>query len=133
MINLLKSGGWLVLEELEFDCARAIARKSEQCQAFNRLGNAVCEMFTMRGLETNLGVKLPSILQKYPMNYLSVEYNAHFDCGGSGIAKMIKMSAFQLAEKYIATQQASLQDIEEYYNSLCLGNFLCHDRDFSSS
>jgi hypothetical protein len=71
-------------------------------------------MFANRGLDYALGVKLPAIFQKLGLQQLSVENDTPISAGGSGLAKMMKMSAVQLAEKYIATGEASQEDIDNY-------------------
>jgi hypothetical protein len=48
------------------------------------------------------------------LQQLSVENDTPLSNGGSGIATVMKMSTLQLAEKYIATGQATKEDIEKY-------------------
>ncbi|MUL36896.1 class I SAM-dependent methyltransferase [Gloeocapsopsis dulcis] len=114
MIDLLKPGGWLVLEEPDFSAARAIAGKETACQSVNRVNRAILQMFAHRGIDYALGVKLPAICQKLGLQQLSVENDAPLSQGGSGVAKVMKMSSKQLAQKYIATGEATHQDIEQY-------------------
>jgi len=114
MIDLLKPGGWLVIEEPDFSAARAIAGKETACQSVNRVNRAIWQMFTDRGMDYALGVKLPAICQQLGLQQLSVENDAPLSQGGSGVAKVMRMSTEQLAQKYIATGEASHQDIEQY-------------------
>ncbi|MDZ8050985.1 MAG: class I SAM-dependent methyltransferase [Aulosira sp. ZfuVER01] len=114
MLSLLKPGGWIVLEEPDFAAARAIVGNSETLQSVNRVNQAILRMFTNKGLDYALGVKLPAILQRLGLQNLSVENDTPLANGGFGIATVMKMSAIQLVEKYIATGQATDHDIEQY-------------------
>ncbi|MDY7008020.1 MAG: class I SAM-dependent methyltransferase [Cyanobacteriota bacterium] len=114
MVDLLKPGGWLVIEEPDFSAAKAIAGDSQMCQSVNKVNLAIEKMFADRGTDYALGAKLPEILQKYDWQKLSVENDAPISPGRSEIAKMMKMSAIQLTEKYIATGKASHSDIDNY-------------------
>jgi ubiquinone/menaquinone biosynthesis C-methylase UbiE len=112
MLKLLKPNGWLVLEEPDFSAARAIAGK--EIESVNRVHQSIGQMFENRGLDYAFGVKLPEILQEFDLQPLSVENDAHLANGGSGVANMMKMSALQLAEKYISTGKSTQEDIEKY-------------------
>lgn len=112
ILQLLKPNGWLVLEEPDFSAARAIAGKD--LESVNRVNQFIWKMFKNRGLDYAFGVKLPTILQEFDLHLLSVESDNHLANGGTGIANMMKMSALQLAEKYISTGKSTQEDIEKY-------------------
>jgi SAM-dependent methyltransferase len=114
MLNLLKPGGWLIIEEPDFSAARAIVGEERGCQSMNRVNQAILQMFANRNMDYALGVKLPATLQKLGLQQLSVENDAPLSNGGSGIATVMKLSTVQLAEKYIATGEATQADIEQY-------------------
>jgi ubiquinone/menaquinone biosynthesis C-methylase UbiE len=114
MLELLKPGGWIVLEEPDFSAARAIVGEESAHQSMNRVNRSILQMFENRGMDYALGVKLPAILQRSGLQQLSVENDTPLSNGGSGIATVMKMSALQLAEKYIATGRATQEDIEKY-------------------
>ena len=114
MLNLLKPGGWLIIEEPDFSAARAIVGEETGCQSMNRVNRAILQMFANRNMDYALGVKLPATLQKLGLQQLSVENDAPLSNGGSGIATVMKLSTVQLAEKYIATGEATQADIEQY-------------------
>ena len=63
---------------------------------------------------TLLGLKLPASLQRRGLQDLTVENDAPFCVGGSGMATVMKMSAEQLREKYLATGIVGLSDLERY-------------------
>ena len=114
MVDLLKPGGWLVIEEPDFSVAKAIAGDSQMCQSVKQVNLAIQKMFADRGTDYALGAKLPEILQKYDWQKFSVENDAPISPGRSEIAKMMKMSAMQLTEKYVGTGKASHSDIDNY-------------------
>lgn len=114
MIDLLKPGGWLVIEEPDFSAARAIIGEESVCQSVNRVNQAILQMFNNRSMDYALGVKLPAIFQRFGLRQLSVENYTPLSEGGSGVATVMKMSTMQLAEKYIETGKATQQDIEQY-------------------
>jgi SAM-dependent methyltransferase len=114
ILRLLKPGGWLVLEEPDFSAARAVVGERAACQSIDRVNQSILQMFGNRGMDYALGIKLPAILQGFGLQQLYVENDAPLSNGGSGVATMMKMSALQLAEKYIATGRATQEDIEHY-------------------
>ncbi|WP_088894021.1 class I SAM-dependent methyltransferase [Leptolyngbya ohadii] len=114
MLDLLKPGGWLVLEEPDFAAARAIVGEDRVCLSADRVNCAILKMFEQRGMQGDLGARLPALLRKHGIQQLTVENDAPLSCGGSGIAIVMKKSAMQLADKYIATGAATQEDIEQY-------------------
>lgn len=114
MVKLLKPGGWLVLEEPDFSAARAVVGETAACQSMDRVNQAILQMFENRGMDYALGIKLPAILQEFGLQQLSVENDTPLSNGGSGVATVMKMSALQLAEKYIATGRVTEEDIKNY-------------------
>ncbi|UJB71390.1 methyltransferase domain-containing protein [Acaryochloris sp. 'Moss Beach'] len=114
LLDLVKPGGWIVLEEPDFAAARAIAGEDSACQSVNNVNRAIEQMFTARGMDYGLGAKLPALLQPYDLQSFSVEVDTHLSQGGSGIATMMAMSTVQLAEKYIATGAVTQADIDHY-------------------
>jgi ubiquinone/menaquinone biosynthesis C-methylase UbiE len=114
MLDLLKPNGWIALEEPDFSAARPIYGSEAESQAVTKVNKAICQMFSNKGLDSAFGIKLPSILQQLSLQSLQVENDVPLSEGGSNIATMMKMSARQLAEKYIATGEATGEDIEKY-------------------
>ncbi|MGL4617970.1 MAG: class I SAM-dependent methyltransferase [Chroococcidiopsis sp.] len=114
MLDLLKPGGWIAIEEPDFSAARAIAGNEAACQSMNRVNEAIAQMFASRGMDYAFGIRLPAIFQQMNLQDLSVENDTPLAPGGSGIATVMKMSAERLADKYIATNKATREDIERY-------------------
>ncbi len=114
LLKLLKPQGWLVVEEPDFSATRFISGTPAQQQAVERVNQAICQMFTNQGKDYALGIKLPSILQQLKLQQIQVENDVSIAAGNSDIARLMKLSAQQLAEKYIATGKATLTDIQIY-------------------
>jgi SAM-dependent methyltransferase len=114
MLELLKPGGWLVLEEPDFSASRAIAGEETACQSMNRVNRAIQRLFGDRGMDYAFGVKLPAILQGRNLQLICVENDSHLANGGSGIANVMKLSTLQLAEQYLATGEATQVDLDQY-------------------
>lgn len=114
LLDLVKPGGWIVLEEPDFAAARAIAGEDFAYRSVNNVNQAIWQMFTARGMDYGLGAKLPALLQPYDLQSFSVEVDTHLSQGGSGIATMMHMSTRQLAEKYIETGAVTQTDIDNY-------------------
>ncbi|WP_036485337.1 methyltransferase domain-containing protein [Myxosarcina sp. GI1] len=114
ILNLLKPGGWLVVEEPDFSATRAIYGNKQDCQAVDRVNQAIRQMFSDRDLNYSLGVLLPSMFQQLGLQIHTVENDVPIVNGGSNVATMMNMSATQLREKYLATGKASEEDIKNY-------------------
>jgi hypothetical protein len=78
------------------------------------LFRAVLRMFSNKGLDHSLGARLPALLQKAKLKSLSVENDAPTAQGASGVAEMMKMSTRHLQAKYLATGEATDQDVDNY-------------------
>ena len=71
-------------------------------------------MYDKLGMDYAVGLKLPTLLQRRGVNGLIVENDAPLSAGGSGMATIMKMSAVQLREKYLATGVVTEQDLDRY-------------------
>lgn len=114
MLRCVKPGGWLIVEEPDFQGARAITGPEEARGAFDRVNRAIESMFTSVGMDYALGAKLPALFQKHDLSQLTVEYEGHLSAGGGLIPQLMKLSADQLQVKYVATGLVSNADIELY-------------------
>lgn len=114
MLDLLKPGGWIVIEEPDFSAAKAIVGAKRACDSMDRVNRAILQMFASRNMDYALGIKLPALFQKLGLQQLSVDNDVPLSNGGSGIATVMKISTLQLAEKYIATGEVTQADIEQY-------------------
>jgi SAM-dependent methyltransferase len=114
MTAALQPGGWLALEEPDFSSARSLAGPPELRQAFDNVHRAIAAMYQQRGLDHAFGARLPALLQQLRLEDISIENDAAIVAGGSPHARMMAMSAVQLADKYLATGLASGEDLERY-------------------
>jgi SAM-dependent methyltransferase len=113
-LELLKPGGWLVIEEPDFSSSRALAGPPELRRAFGSVHRAIEAMFAARTMDFAFGARLPAILQEYGLDGMALENDAPMVPGGSAFAKMMGMSATQLRDKYVATGFATDEDIRRY-------------------
>ncbi|WHZ23892.1 MAG: SAM-dependent methyltransferase [Nitrospira sp.] len=114
MLRCVKPGGWVVIEEPDFEAARAVVGPDEARAAFGRVTAAIERMFTSLGMDHALGAKLPALFQRHHLSQLTVEHEGHLSAGGWPIAELMKVSAEQLRSKYVATGLVTEEDIDHY-------------------
>lgn len=114
MLAALKPGGWIVLEEPDFSASRGITGDTSQQVAMQHINQAIHRMYESRGMDHAIGLKLLPLLQARGLGDLSMENDAPVSAGGSGLAKMMAMSAQQLRDKYLATGIVSETDLQRY-------------------
>jgi SAM-dependent methyltransferase len=114
MLDCLKPGGWLVLEEPDFSESHGITGSEGQLKAVQKVNDAIKCMYERLGMDYSLGMKVPGLLQARGLQSMTVENDGPYSVGGSGMATIMKMSAVQLREKYLATGVVSDEDLEQY-------------------
>ena len=114
MLRCVKPGGWVVIEEPDFEAARAVTGPDDARASFARVTAAIERMFTSLGMDYALGVQLPALFQRQNLSQLTVEHEGHLSAGGGAIAQLMKLSAEQLREKYVATGLVTEADIQQY-------------------
>lgn len=114
MLRCVKPGGWVVIEEPDFEAARAVTGPEEIRAAFGRVTAAIERMFTSLGMDYALGAKLPALFQRHHLDQLTVEHEGHLSAGGGLIPQLMKLSAEQLRTKYVATGFVTDTDIDLY-------------------
>jgi ubiquinone/menaquinone biosynthesis C-methylase UbiE len=114
MLNCVKPGGWLVLEEPDFSGSRGVTGNAAQLEAVQRVNLAIKMMYDTLKMDYQLGLKLPSLLQQRGLSRLTVEHDAPLTPGRSGMATVMSMSALQLREKYLSTGVVAEQDLDLY-------------------
>lgn len=55
MLRCVKPGGWVVLEEPDFEAARVVAGSEKGRATFGRVSDAIARMFTSLGMDYALG------------------------------------------------------------------------------
>ena len=114
MLRCVKPGGWVVIEEPDFQAARAVTGPEEARLSFGRVTDAIERMFTSLGMDYALGAQLPALFQEYDLSHLTVEHEGHLSAGGGMVAQLMKLSAEQLRDKYVATGKVTEADIKQY-------------------
>lgn len=109
MFDSLKPRGWLVLEEPDFSASRGITGNEQELVSFRKVNQAIEQMYATLKMDYALGLQLPALLQ-----HLTVENDTPLCAGGSGMATVMKMSAEQLREKYLATGVVDQSDLQRY-------------------
>ncbi|HLQ25016.1 MAG TPA: class I SAM-dependent methyltransferase [Acidiferrobacterales bacterium] len=112
--RMLKPGGWLVFEEPNFSAARPVHGHESACRSVERVNSAIRQMYTRMGIDHAMGLSLPATLQDLGFDDFRADNDAPLVRGGSGIARMMRMSAEQLRDKYIATGMATPEDVDAY-------------------
>jgi SAM-dependent methyltransferase len=114
MLDCLKPGGWLVLEEPDFSESHGITGSEGQLKAVQKVNDAIKCMYERLGMDYSLGRNVPGLLQSRGLQSMTMENDGPPSAGGSGMATIMKMSAVQLREKYLATGVVSDEDLEQY-------------------
>ena len=114
MLRCIKPGGWLVLEEPDFSGSRGVTGDAAQLEAVRRVNLAIKVMYNTLKMDSQLGLKLPGLLQERGLNRLTVEHDAPLTPGRSGMTTIMSMSALQLREKYLSTGVVTEQDLDLY-------------------
>ena len=114
IVRALKPGGWLLLEEPHFTTAKSASRNLADAGAVDRVFAAILQMYESMGIDPALGRKLPSLFQSQNLQAIDVETELPLVRGGSGVAKIMKMSVEHLAQRLVATAVTSKDDIERY-------------------
>jgi ubiquinone/menaquinone biosynthesis C-methylase UbiE len=114
MLRCVKPGGWVVIEEPDFEGARVVTGSDEARAAFEHVNNAIERMFTSIGMDYAVGAKLPALFQQHHLSQVTVEHEGHLSAGGGLVPQLMKRSAEQLRAKYVATGMVAESDIDLY-------------------
>lgn len=115
LVAALAPGGWLLVEEPDFTVARAFAGPDAAARAFERVNDAIGAMFSDRGLDPALGRRVPCLLQqRSDLELVTIDSESSVERGGSPLARMMSLSAAQLADRYVGTGRASSDDVAGY-------------------
>ncbi len=112
LFGLLRPGGYLVLEEPDFDSAQWIDPKYEQVG--NRFHAATCALFRNAGFDSAYGEHLPLQVKGQGFDMLHVETTVHLEAGGGPFALLMAESADVLRAEYLATGILEAEDIDRY-------------------
>lgn len=110
--DMLKPGGYLVLEEPDFETAEWL--DDRYAAAGNRVNRAMCAMFTGHGLEPGYGSRLAGDVVQHGLSVMYFDTQTHLAAGNDPVALVMAESAFALTGQYLATGQAHEEDIARY-------------------
>lgn len=112
LMSLLMPGGYLVLEEPDFESAEWI--DEEYGTAGTRVNRAIGAMFSSLQLDPGYGKRLPWRVSRLGLTVRYVEAKGHLQSGGQPIAGMMADSAHALRGKYVSTGEATQGDVDRY-------------------
>jgi SAM-dependent methyltransferase len=115
LVDRLRPGGWLVLEEPDFTLARAYAGDEVHGRAYARVQRAIRAMFESRGLDPGFGARLPALLGRAGLEAIAVEHDAPIVAGSTAAARIMQLSAAQLRAHYLATGCVDEADLARYH------------------
>jgi len=119
--HILKPGGRVLLEEPDFTSARTLNPSSNM--SGKKVNQAICRMFRDMDLDPMYGLHLPEKLTESGYDILDLDAALHFSPGNSSLAKLMAASAKVLREKYIASGEASEEDITSYIKNAENGDY----------
>ena len=114
MLQSLKPGGALIIEEPDFSAASAFTGPSSLRHAFDKVTRAIAETFSARGMDHAFGAALPQLVVERAAKLVAMEYDCPVVDGGTPLAEMMRLSALSLRDKYVATGLATAADIDGY-------------------
>jgi hypothetical protein len=109
LVEAVRPGGLLVIEEPDFGSARALAGPENARRSFNNVQSATELVFATLGLDHAVGSRIPAGFEN-----IAIENDAAIVPGKAPLADVMAMSATQLAAALIGTGFPSPSDIERY-------------------
>ncbi len=114
LFEKVKPQGWIVVEEPDFSAARPICGPEYACSSVRRVNQAIQQLYAGMKIDHAIGLKLPAALHALGIRDFQVENHAPIARGGSGVARIMKMSIEQLRDRYIATGVVTPRDLDVY-------------------
>ena len=117
--NALKPGGWILLEEIDFSCARPNDPTSIGGQAFVKLREAIRVMFASDGMDYSFGRQLASLLPEAGFRNVAKEHYAPTVPGGSAVAELMRVSSLKLRDVYERGGAITATAFDAYLDFCC--------------
>ena len=115
VINALKPGGTLIIEEPDFSISRLAAGiEAADIETVARVFESINQMYRQQGKNPFFGLSVPSLFQKAGLKQVSVHTFMPLAKGGENIVKIMKLSVQHLTETLIGTGAATHKDIERF-------------------
>lgn len=112
LLDLLKPGGFAVLEEPDFTSARLSEHGQDNPQS--RVVQAICRMFVNLGLDPGYALRLPHKMESVGFHITRVQSLMHLCPGNSPMARVMGESALVLEKEYCSTGLCFPKDIQQY-------------------
>jgi 2-polyprenyl-3-methyl-5-hydroxy-6-metoxy-1,4-benzoquinol methylase len=116
LATALRPGGWMLIEETDFGGATAgmlaeyVSAPAPQRAAMERIYLAVASIFSAIGAHPSYGRQLVGVLTDAGLTRVGAELHAPVVSGGS--EQWTRASVEQLAERILASGQASVEDVD---------------------
>ncbi len=114
LIQALKPGGWLLIEEPDFSMDTVTPADDRNTQVIDRVFAATRQMYSELGMDNWLGRKLPVLLQQHGLGTIQTAFNGSVLAGGSLRAKIWWMAVEHLRSRLLATGIATPEDLDQF-------------------
>jgi len=121
MIDALKPGGWLLVEEAD-PGLQPLACPDDHGAAeklANKLKLAFRVLMAERGVDLSFGRKLPRLLRAAGL--VDVQSDAYFPIGGPAVDRLERATVEQIRARLIAAQLATEGEIEQHLSNIATG------------
>ena len=121
MIDALKVGGWLLVEEADPGLQPLACPDDHGAaqQLANKLKLAFRALMAERGADLSFGRKLPRLLRSAGL--VDVQSDAYFPIGGPAVDRLERATIEQIRERLIAAQLATEREIEQHLSNIASG------------
>ncbi len=114
LIQALKPGGWLLIEEPDFSMAALTLPDQRETQVIDGVFAATRQMYSDLGMDNWLGRKLPLLLQQHGLGNIQTHVNSSLMAGGSLRAKIWWMAVEHLRSRLLATGLTTPSDLDQF-------------------
>jgi len=121
MINALKPGGWVLLEEADPGLQPLVCpdEYGAEQELANKLKMAFRSLMADRGVDLSFGRKLPRLLRS--IGLVNVQSDSFFPMGGSACNDLEHATVEQIREHLIAADLATEDEIEQHLSNVATG------------
>lgn len=114
LVQALKPGGWLLVEEPDFTTNLPADSTGEQTDAFIQIFAATRRFFETIDADPCFGRKLPLVFQQFNLTDVATSLNAALMPGGSTRAKIWRMAVEHLRTQLLATDIPTEADYDRF-------------------
>lgn len=114
MVEGLKPGGALVLEEPDFRTAFSASANHRERASIDAVNRAICALYVDMGKDPGFGIRLPKAVEDAGIREFEIDVLAPVVRGGDPMACMMGASVFHLRHRLAQTGAATMEDIDRY-------------------